>query len=54
MCTHCTNSDKYDVVKMFLRYNVALPSSAAVESLLSVAGLIKRSKQVRFPEIMFE
>ena len=42
------------VKQVFIRYNTPIPSSAPVERLFSVAGLIRTAKRNRLSDHMFE
>ena len=67
-CTACTDGKKplsgaigsttlkqYPYVRdLFIKYNVALPSSAAVERLFSIAGMVATAKRNRLRPALFE
>jgi len=42
------------VRELFIKYNVALPSSAAVERLFSIAGMVATAKRNRLRPALFE
>jgi hypothetical protein len=39
---------------MFIRYDTAIPSSASVERLFSIAGLFETPRRIKLSEAMFE
>jgi len=43
-----------NVKQVFIRYNTPIPSSAPVERLFSVAGLVRTAKRNRMSDHMFE